>query len=77
MEIFDIVKDLEETRKENKQLKDNWNKLKEHLLKEIDDWEDVNDTINDQVVISMVQEDKNILLKMQELENGDSDEKNI
>ena len=57
--LLEIIKDYEQLQQENKQLKDNWNKLKEwlnnfHKLSEFEQWE--------------------IVKKMQELENGENND---
>lgn len=65
-ELLNIIKDYELLEKENKQLKDNWNKLKEYIGTE---WYCFN---NESVEFEVA---KSILSKMQELEKGsDSDE---
>ena len=66
-----IKKDIEIYRlnKENKQLKDNWNKLKEYLENEIDKY-----SINlEYLSAERMTQIKN---KMQELEKGDNNDKN-
>lgn len=62
-ELQTIIEDYEKLQQENKQLKDNWNKLKEYIKTEIP--EDV--VIDTEWFVS-------ILDKMQELEGSDSNE---
>ena len=57
---------LDESEQENKQLKDNWNKLKEWTKKAVDKYYDCD------LRVDMVY--KNVLDRMQELEKGDSNE---
>ena len=56
--------------RENEQLKDRWNKLKSILIKQVDEWE----CVDDDLFQSQVNEDKTILLVMKELEKSDSNE---
>lgn len=63
---YDYIKQLEQ---ENKQLKDNWNKLKEYLRDF--DIEYLNEIMEHNLANTL----ENILSKMQELEQGVSDAK--
>lgn len=58
--------DLDDLLKENKKLKDNWNKLREWLK---------NEESNSGYSISFRDSFRNVLSKMNELESGDLDEK--
>ena len=57
---------IENLQQENKQLKDNWNKLKEWTTKAVDKYYDCD------LKVDMVY--KNVLDRMQELEKSDSNE---
>ena len=62
-EVERMQKCIDELQRENKQLKDNWNKLKEYMIKE-----------QTRIVIENTDEDEfvytDLLNKMQELEQG-------
>lgn len=59
----EIIEEIEQLQQENKRLKDNWNKLKEYMIKE-----------QTRIVIENTDEDEfvytDLLNKMQELEQG-------
>lgn len=87
-QIYKNSKKVEELQQENQQLKDNWNKLKEYLINDLNDrnghrvaeYEDGNKVSETISPIYTLMEDKSktmkeVLDKMQELEQGsDSNE---
>ena len=60
-----LVEECDELQQENKQLKDNWNKLKEYIVNEYFMFIPLNATTKSIMIL---------LEKMQELEKGDSNE---
>lgn len=70
-EFDDVKKAIFEMLKENKQLKYNWNKLKEYCKENLYFYSGLqNEDLEEDTSI------QNILEKMQELEKGDSNDKN-
>lgn len=65
-QLYKMKHEKKKLEKENKHLKDNWNKLKEWTKKAVDKYYDCD------LRVDMVY--KNVLEKMQELEKGDSNE---
>lgn len=65
--VFNYILDL---KKENKQLKDNWNKLKEELKEKFEEFR----YVEDECLRIMAQEDDSILFSMSCIEKGDSNE---
>ena len=75
-----LVVYIEELQQENKQLKDNWNKLKEDLINDINYWHEQE---KEWIKLGFIQFGgeantkiifKKVLDKMQELQGSDSDE---
>ena len=66
-QILDYIVELQQ---ENKQLKDNWNKLKKELKDKFKEYR----YVEDECLRTMAQEDDSILFSMSCIEKGDSNE---
>lgn len=74
MQVADCDRNIriqfEKLQKENKRLKENWNKLKEELKEKFEEYR----YVEDECLRTMAQEDDSILFSMSCIEKGDSNE---
>ena len=69
-----MEKEIDQLQQENKQLKDNWNKLKEYFINEQEISINFQQQMGNYIIVKPQLYIETIINKMQELESGDSNE---